>query len=77
MHSIDHLQLLEAKTEFERLSDLVDALPHDARSTTRRLLQQHIQHAITEAERIVALAAPTAELMPWWQEWQRKQKPHG
>jgi hypothetical protein len=65
-------QLLEAEVELEHPQEAAETLPDGQEADLLRAQLLHIQHALSEAERIARLAGIAAEPTPWWQEWQQE-----
>lgn len=72
MSSRDHLHLLAAQDELERLYDLVaDFVGEPQLEAMNTVLLEALQ-SLTDTERIATEAGLLDEALPWWQEWQRR-----
>jgi hypothetical protein len=67
---MDVVRLLESQVKLEHLQEAAAALPDGQAADFLRAQLDQIQHAIVQAERIVAVAGLAAKPMPWWRDWQ-------
>jgi hypothetical protein len=70
MSGIDHYRLLHVQEELEDLERLANAMPGHPEAHHVRLLLHCARHAIMQVQKIVDVAEPLVEPMPWWQDWQ-------